>query len=292
MRRSDMVRRLAQLCPPASRPVVGLLAKSRLSCHWLLNALLQDLGISNRIPAYIASLDLYVPRDVLEFYLNFEPLTQRAFRQALAPGMTVVDVGAHIGYYTVLAGSVVGEQGAVYAIEPCADNRRLLERNLRRHAFRNVTVCPCAAGAVSRPRAFHVTDSSALHGFYAHPLSRGTRTIAVQEMPLDDLLDRPLGVIKIDVEGAEMEVLAGAENVLRRSPDLSLFVEWNPGCLEAAGCDPGVLPSRLAALGFSEIRVLDDRAQRVRDLEEVLAMVRRREQPPFWYATLWATRHP
>jgi len=46
----------------------------------------------------------------------------------------------------------------------------------------------------------------------------------------------------------------------------------------------------LAALGFSEIRVLDDRAQRVRDLEEVLSMVRGREQPPSWYATLWAIR--
>jgi hypothetical protein len=51
-----------------------------------------------------------------------------------------------------------------------------------------------------------------------------------------------------------------------------------------------VLPARLAALGFSEIRVLDDRAQRVRDLEEVLAMVRGREQRPSWYATLWATK--
>ena len=290
MRRSDMVRRLAQCCPSAARPLVRLVAKSRFSCHWLVNALLQDLGMYDRIPAYIASLDLYVPREVLDFYLNFEPLTQQYFRQALAPGMTVVDVGAHIGYYTVLAASVVGAQGAVYAIEPCADNRRLLERNLRRRALTNVTVCPCAAGRVSQSRAFHVADSSALHAFYAHPLSRGTRTIAVQERPLDELLDPPVGVIKIDVEGAELEVLAGAENVLRRSPKLSLFVEWNPDCLEAAGCDPTVLPARLAALGFSEIRVLDDRAQRVRDLEEVLSMVRGREQPPSWYATLWATK--
>ena len=290
MRRSDMVRRLARLCPSAARPLVRLFAESRLSCHWLLNALLQDLGMYDRIPAYVAALDLYVPREVLEFYLDFEPLTQMLFRQALAPGMTVVDVGAHIGYYTVLAASIVGERGAVYAIEPCADNRRLLERNLRRRTLTNVTVCSCAAGRLSRPRAFHVTDSSALHGFYAHPLSRGTRTIAVQETPLDELLDRPLGVIKIDVEGAEMEVLAGAENVLRRNPDLSLFVEWNPECLEAAGCDPVVLPARLAALGFPAIRVLDDRARRVRDLEEVLSMVRAREHPPSWYATLWATR--
>jgi len=54
-----------------------------------------------------------------------------------------------------------------------------------------------------------VADSSALHAFYAHPLSQGTRTIAVQERPLDELLDPPLGVIKIDVEGPRWRSLRG-----------------------------------------------------------------------------------
>ena len=291
MRRSEMVRRLVKRWPAVSRPAIRLIAESRLSGHWLVNALLKDLGMYDRTPAYLASLDLYVPRQLLGFYLNFEPLTQRVFRQALAPGMTVVDIGAHIGYYTVLAAPVVGVHGAVYAIEPCVDNRRFLMRNLHRRALMNVTVLPYAAGRATRLRAFHIANESTLHGFYAHPLSGATQTtIEVQERPLDELLHGAIDVIKIDVEGAEIEVLEGAENILRRSPALSLFVEWNPDCLTAAGCDPTELPARLAALGFSKIHVLDDHAQRVRDLEEVLSEVRSREQPPFWYANLWATR--
>ena len=118
-------------------------------------------------------------------------------------------------------------------------------------------------------------------------------TIEVQESPLDELLHGSIDVIKIDVEGAEIEVLEGGDQILRRSPEASLFVEWNPACLTAAGYDPTELPARIAALGFSEIRVLDDHAQRVRNLDEVLSEVRSRAQPPFWYANLWATkRHP
>jgi FkbM family methyltransferase len=294
MRRSDVVRRVVQRWPAASRLPVRLLAQSRLSGHWLVNALLKDLGMYDRTPAYLASRDLYVPRPLLDFYSNFEPLTLRAFRQALAPGMTVVDVGAHIGCYTVLAAPVIGVRGVVYAIEPCVDNRRLLMRNLHRRALTNVIVLPNAAGRTTRRRPFYIAGSSTLHGFYGHPMAGATQTtIEVQESPLDDLLHGSIDVIKIDVEGAEIEVLEGGEQILRRSPEASLFVEWNPACLSAAGYDPAELPDRIAALGFSEIRVLDDHARRVRDLEEVLSEVRSREQPPFWYANLWATkRHP
>jgi hypothetical protein len=62
MHRSDVLRRVARTYPAVCRPPMRLVASSRLSCHWLVNALLRDLGIYDSTPAYVESLDLYVPR--------------------------------------------------------------------------------------------------------------------------------------------------------------------------------------------------------------------------------------
>jgi hypothetical protein len=67
-------------------------------------------------------------------------------------------------------------------------------------------------------------------------------------------------------------------------------VEWNPACLIAAGHGPADLPARLSALGFSRVRVLDDRAGREREIGAVLAEVRTGGLGPNWYTTLWASR--
>lgn len=291
MHRSDVLRRVARTWPAVCRPPVRLVAGSRLSCHWLVNALLRDLGMYESTPAYLESLDLYVPRPLIDFYRNIEPLTRQAFRHALAPGMTVVDVGAHIGSYTAVAAHAVGPRGIVYAVEPGPDSRALLERNIRHQGLHNVVVLPCAAGQATRPREFHLEAESTLHGFYAHPLSHGTaRTIEVQEQPLDEVVPGSVDVMKIDVEGAEVEVLEGARHLLRRSRGASLFVEWNPACLAAAGHDPADLPARLSALGFSRLRVLDDRAGHEREIGAVLAEVHSGRPGPSWYTTLWASR--
>jgi FkbM family methyltransferase len=291
MHRSEVLRRVARTWPAVCRPPVRLVAGSRLSCHWLVNALLRDLGIYDTTPAYLESLDLYVPRPLVDFYRNMEPLTRQAFRHALAPGMTVVDVGAHVGSYTAVAAHAVGRRGVVYAIEPGPDSRELLARNVRHHHLHNVVVLPCAAGRTTRSRVFHLETESTLHGFYAHPLSQGAvRTIEVQERPLDEVIPGSVDVMKIDVEGAEIEVLDGARRLLRRSGGASLFVEWNPACLVAAGHAPADLPARLSALGFSRVRVLDDRAGREREIGAVLAEVRTGGLGPSWYTTLWASR--
>lgn len=234
--------------------------------------------------------DFVVPAEVGADYCHFEPLSQQAFLDAVQPGMTVLDVGANVGYYTLLAASRVGEGGRVHAVEPFEGNVAVLTHNLERAAVRNVTVHRWAAGEQQRQRTFHVTDSSIDHGFYPHPVAETVRTVQVTEMPVDDFISAPVQVAKVDVEGAEIEVLNGMRRLLEMSRPLTLFVEWSPRCMGNAGREPEELPAKLAELGFEEVTVLDDLAGRRRELAEVESAMRAHELPRDWYANLLAVR--
>lgn len=82
------------------------------------------------------------------------------FLNALRPGMTVVDGGAHIGYYSVYAAQRVGSGGTVYAIEPSKENRSLLTKNLRTQGLTRVCVLPYTAGATNEDACFRLPQAA------------------------------------------------------------------------------------------------------------------------------------
>lgn len=223
------------------------------------------------------------------FFQDYEPLTQKAFSESLRPGMVVVDVGANIGYYTLLAARKVGYGGVVHAIEPSDENLRFLQENIRDNKLENVVTHSCAAGREVATRTFHITGSSDSHGFYNHPYTETIETVEMTQVPLDDLAKGRVDLVKIDVEGAEIEVLEGMRNIFAENKSLTLLLEWNPACMRNAGYDPLDLPAYLHKLGF-DIQVLDDMERRVRSLEEVSAQVCSGTIPHFWYVNLIARR--
>jgi FkbM family methyltransferase len=238
----------------------------------------------------VQGVRLTVPRRYLPDFIcrEYEPLTTAAFRRAIRPGATVIDVGAHLGYYTLLAGTLAGAAGRVHAVEPCPENQAFLVKNIRLNQLQNVHLYGYAAGAARAERIFHITGSSDSHSLYPHPLTPTVRQVPVTEVPLDEIVRGPVDVAKIDVEGAEFEVLAGMERLLAESPSLELGIEWAPACLRNAGRDPAALPGLLRDLGFTRIEVLDDREGRICSLEETLVQVRAGSLPENWYVNLWA----
>ena len=75
---------------------------------------------------------------------DYEPVTRASCIAALHPGMTFIDIGAHVGLFAVPAAMAVGRDGRVIAFEPDPDNRRLLTRNVARHGLENVTIVDAA----------------------------------------------------------------------------------------------------------------------------------------------------
>ena len=135
--------------------------------------------------------------------------------QQLRPGMTMFDVGANAGYFSLIAGEIVGRSGRVISLEPDPRVFEVLRRNVEANEFGNATVVQAAAYNSCGQVSLGCAPASSWSGIY---YERPTKRIAVRAVTLDSLCDE-LGLdrvdfVKIDVEGAEQVVLEGMVKVL------------------------------------------------------------------------------
>jgi len=152
---------------------------------------------------------------------RFESSELRFVKRFLKSGMTMLDIGAHHGLYTILASRAVGAEGRVHAFEPSPRERAQLKRNLRLNRSRNVQIHSVALGRESAKETLYLVDGTedGCNSLRAPSVKQPTIPVEVQVQPLDDFL-RQSGVqgidfVKLDVEGAELSVLEGADGLLR-----------------------------------------------------------------------------
>ena len=152
---------------------------------------------------------------------GFEDAEKEFVRKFLRPGMTVVDVGAHHGLYTLLAAKYVGRRGKVIAFEPSCRERRRLLRHVRVNRCGNVRVEECALGdQAGEADLFTVQGAQDWCNSLRPPaMNERTETTSVAVERLDDALWRlrvdAVDFVKLDAEGAELSVLQGAGELLR-----------------------------------------------------------------------------
>jgi FkbM family methyltransferase len=146
---------------------------------------------------------------------TYEPHLTAVFERYCRPGMTVVDVGANLGYFSLLASKLVGPAGRVIALEPNSENCRLLLSSLRLSDASNVELFPVAADEAPG-WAYYATHVGSNGGLVDDDdlLSRfGT---VVPTFRLDDLVDGKVDFLKMDVEGAEGRVVRGATRIIEK----------------------------------------------------------------------------
>jgi FkbM family methyltransferase len=143
-----------------------------------------------------------------------EPEVQQALRRCLRPGATFWDVGAHIGFFSLIASRLVGPDGQVHAFEPLPANVTRLRESLALNASAgNVTLHPWAIAATPGQAPLQQSQSS-LMGTLRETASVGTTLVTCVTLDaMAETLGRP-DLIKIDVEGTEDEVLAGGRQLL------------------------------------------------------------------------------
>jgi FkbM family methyltransferase len=183
-------------------------------------------------------------------FATWNPDEYRAFREAVGPGAVALDVGANVGAYSVLLGQWVGPGGRVYAFEPSPETFAGLSRHLALNGLAG-TVVPVAA-AVSRSNGRATLSGGGLSG--GNRLDPGGSGPAVETVSIDAFCAREAIVpsfIKIDVEGAELDVLRGARDTIRRAgPGLALFVEMHPTLWSEMGITAADLQAELELQGL------------------------------------------
>jgi FkbM family methyltransferase len=199
---------------------------------------------------------------------TYEPAKVAAIRRLLEPGMTFVDAGCNKGDFALIAARVMGDQGRVLAFEPAPDNCRWIRASIELNGYEAITVFELALSDAEGRVPLYLGKWSGFHSIVSRrKLRRPPRTIEVQTRTLDSVLaetgDPHVDVMKIDVEGAEMHLLRGAERTLSDGRLIAVFVELHPGY----GVDPAEVGDLLAGHGLS-LRDPDNIEAELRELPE------------------------
>ncbi|MDQ7033305.1 MAG: FkbM family methyltransferase [Anaerolineae bacterium] len=245
--------------------------------HWLL--------LHTWIPFLEQTQNFYtMPDDPFWFRVELltqrhEPETAHHLQRLIQPKMTVLDVGAHVGYYSRMASNIV-QDGRVIAFEPHPRNHEYLTRNVGKRS--NVTILQVAlaekegtaelydylmmsaSGSLhydERIRDVQMAQVSTLDVAPRIDKDFEPKIYTVRTALIDSLMDElgitSVDVVKMDIEGAELGALRGMARTIENSPNLALVMEYNPLGLEAFDCDPLAALQEVRDMGFTKMSVIE-----------------------------------
>lgn len=210
---------------------------------------------------------------------TFEVAETQWWTARARPGGTVVDIGANIGYYTVLAARRIGANGHVHAFEPLAENNELIRRSLVENALQNVTLhehavaeVPGRLSIVSLPLARGAGNSGGAYLSADPPAEHEVRTVSVVSL---DSLEWPhrVDLIKIDAEGAEGRILKGGMDLFRSHRPL-VMCELNPIQLQTVSqTTPAAIIRQFKSLDYDVERLDEISIDRVMEPGDIATIV-------------------
>ncbi len=221
------------------------------------------------------------------FWFRLELLTNRHEVETItqldklaAPGMTMLDIGAHVGYYSRRYAKVLGGNGRIFAFEPHPRTFAALQHNVKR--LSQVTAVQLALAEqegsaelhdylmMSASGSLHYDETmAALQKSQTHETDIAPRigqtfaaqTFTVRTTPVDDFLAQQgveqVDLVKMDIEGAEIGALRGMKRTIANSPNLVLVMEYNPQALKAFGHDPIAALHEVRSFGFQKMEAIE-----------------------------------
>lgn len=213
----------------------------------------------------------------------YEVAITRLMKTLIKPGMTVLDVGANIGYFSLVVAQLVGESGGVWAFEPVPHLVDIISNNIRDNGYvGRIHIVPEAVNDAPGTVELHVNAAISAHSsLYSHASAYLDEQKSAERIPIkiaSTSLDTwaaqkgwpTVDLVKMDVEGAERLALEGMVELCRRTPGLKLIIEFNIRTLHAAGTTPEQFIAALRACGFETISIVEAELQSL-DMKEGLS---------------------
>ena len=270
---------MLQVLVSVYRKTIKQIRPLHVAAHWVMERII--IPVLEGIRGFQT-----IPDDPFWFRLELlthrhEPETTHLFQQYLQPGMTVLDIGAHVGYYSRLSAQLIGDQGKVFAFEPHPNTRTYLQKNTR--SYPNITIAPVAVSdEAGSAELFDYLMMSASGSLQYDPTMAelqqsqlGEQDVApriqenfpvrkytVDKVVVDDYLNQrgieQVDFIKMDIEGAELGALRGMKNIILQSPGLHLVMEYNPRALQSFGHEPEQALLEIIGYGFDQVWIVHE----------------------------------
>lgn len=260
------------------RKTVKRFRSAHVATHWLMT--------HGAIPLLEKSTGFRtMPDDPFWFRLELlthrhEGETIRHLDQLAQPGMTMLDIGAHVGYYSRRYAKILGENGRIFSFEPHPRTFATLKHNVA--ALPQVTAVQLALAEQEGTAELHdylmMSASGSLHydesmvelqkaQTHASDIAPrigqtfAAQTFTVRTTPVDAFLVArgvsQVDLVKMDIEGAEIGALRGMQQTIANSPNLVLVMEYNPQALKAFGHDPIAALHEVQSFGFSKVEAIE-----------------------------------
>jgi FkbM family methyltransferase len=220
--------------------------------HHLLRPFMRDRHSAYRCPGGKIYLNLREsPMMVARAFDLYEPAKMAAVRHFLKPGMTFVDVGGNKGDFALLAARITGRSGTVLCFEPEPENCHWIRKSIELNGYENINLNEIALSDRDGTAQLYLGRKSGWHTLLSGQQRSDAGTILVRTAMLDSILAKlsiaHIDVMKIDVEGAELQVLEGARKTLWANSRIVLLLDVHP----RMGVNPKQVGSLLTKMGFS-----------------------------------------
>lgn len=181
-------------------------------------------------------------------------------KKEIKKGDVVLDIGAHIGYYTILFSELVGPEGKVYSFEPHPKNFHLLKKTVETNNLKNVEIFQNIVSDKNGSVDFYLSKLDSI-GNRMYNSDEADSKIEINSITIDEFLknrDKKIDFIKMDIQGAEVLAIEGMKNTLTNNSNIKIIQEWWPSAIEKYGKTADSHLIFLEKLGFY-FYVVDER---------------------------------
>jgi FkbM family methyltransferase len=183
---------------------------------------------------------------------KWEEYETKLFKENIKSGDVVVDIGAHIGYYTLIAAAIVGKKGRVYAFEPNHKNFQILKKNVEENNYKNIVLINKAVSNRNKKGfLFLNSENTGDHRVFDSKDSRKVETI--QTITLDKYFDnkeKEIHMLKMDIQGSEANAFQGGIKIIKKSKNIKIISEFQPALIKMSGMSAKKYLHLLRQVGF------------------------------------------